>query len=72
MVAVEVIMMYKAKRDKLQVGMKSGILLKLFKVVVDIKKKKKYSMYIESKHINFVNDSFLSTFIIITVSDMLI
>lgn len=63
-------MMYKAKRDKLQVGMKSGILLKLFKVVVDIKKK--YSMYIESKHINFVNDSFLSTFIIITVSDMLI
>lgn len=65
-------MMYKAKRDKLQVGMKSGILLKLFKVVVDIKKKKKYSMYIESKHINFVNDSFLSTFIIITVSDMLI
>jgi len=64
-------MMYKAKRDKLQVGMKSGILLKLFKVVVDIKKKK-YSMYIESKHINFVNDSFLSTFIIITVSDMLI
>lgn len=65
-------MMYKAKRDKLQVGMKSGILLKLFKVVVDIKKKKKYSMYIESKHINFINDSFLSTFIFITVSDMLI
>lgn len=32
-------MMYKAKRDKLQVGMKSGILLKLFKVVLDIKKK---------------------------------
>lgn len=31
-------MMYKAKRDGLQIGMKSGISLNLFKVVVDIKK----------------------------------
>lgn len=50
-VAVEVIMMYKAKRDGLQIGMKSSISLNLFKVVVDIKKKM-YSMYIGSKHIN--------------------
>lgn len=59
MVAVEVIMMYKAKNDEFKLGMYSGILLNLPKVVADTKKKQ--TVYIENKQINFL----------MTVSDQL-
>lgn len=52
MVAVEVIVMYKAKSDEFEFGMCSGILLNLPKVVADTKKRQ--TMYIKNKQINFL------------------